>query len=262
MSFKFQNIQIKKGDIFKSKMQTIVNPINCQGVMGAGLAKKFKEEFPSMFEDYKKKCENKLVQIGKPYLWKEKENSSKWILNFPTKNRWSEPSKFEWIRKGLKFFVENYAKWDIKSIAFPALGCGHGGLLWLDIKPLLEEYLSKVDIPVEIYLPKLSKSEKAIEKIKTELENRYKENVSVLLIRDFYPNSVDTWVNLKKATSITLFIRFNRNNVTNEMKMRVKEIIDKTQKKYGLEITYFLNNLEKTAKYKNKQLTIDESLRK
>jgi len=134
--------------------------------------------------------------------------------------------------------------------------------LWLDIKPLLEEYLSKVDIPVEIYIPKLSKSEKAIEQIKNELENTFKENVSILLIRDFYPNSVDSWVNLKKATSITLFILFKDDSSTDEKKMKVREIISKTQKKYDIGISYFLNNFEREIKYKNKQLTLDESFKK
>ena len=35
-----------EGDIFTSKCQTLVNPVNCMGVMGNGLAKEFKKRFP------------------------------------------------------------------------------------------------------------------------------------------------------------------------------------------------------------------------
>ena len=41
----------------------------------------------------------------------------------------------------------------IKSIAFPALGCGNGGLDWNDVKPLMYEYLKDLDIEIKIYSP-------------------------------------------------------------------------------------------------------------
>ena len=42
-------IVFKNGNIFDSKCETLVNPINCVGVMGKGLALIFKNKFPKMY---------------------------------------------------------------------------------------------------------------------------------------------------------------------------------------------------------------------
>ncbi len=54
---------------------------------------------------------------------------------------------------GLDLLRDNYERWGIQSIAVPALGCGNGGLDWRDVGPLMCNYLSELDIPVEIYVP-------------------------------------------------------------------------------------------------------------
>lgn len=42
------NIILTKGDLFRSGCQCLVNPVNCVGVMGAGLAKSFKQKLPGI----------------------------------------------------------------------------------------------------------------------------------------------------------------------------------------------------------------------
>lgn len=129
-------------------MQTIVNTVNCYGIMGAGLALECKYRYPDMFVRYKEMCDKKLLDIGKLYLYK---TDNKWILNFPTKNHWKYPSKPEFIKKGLQKFVETYKSKGITSIAFPLLGAHNGGLSQETSLELLETYLSKIDIEVEVY---------------------------------------------------------------------------------------------------------------
>ena len=58
------------------------------------------------------------------------KDEKKWVLNFPTKKHWRNPSKLEYIEMGLKKFVATYEEKEITSIAFPQLGCGLGGLNW------------------------------------------------------------------------------------------------------------------------------------
>ena len=137
-------------NIFNSKSMTIVNTVNCVGVMGAGIAKEFKLRFPEMFKDYVKKCNANEIRIGKLDIYKI--NNQKIIINFPTKDHWKYPSKMEYIKKGLEHFVQNYKSWNITSVAFPQLGCGKGGLKWKDVKHLMEEYLTDLDINIEVYV--------------------------------------------------------------------------------------------------------------
>lgn len=59
----------------------------------------------------------------------------------------------EYIEKGLEYLLENYKRWEIESLAMPALGCGLGGLVWKDVGPVMYKTLVQLDIPVEICLP-------------------------------------------------------------------------------------------------------------
>jgi len=140
------------GDILKSKAQTLINTVNCVGIMGKGIAVEFKKLYPEMFEDYVKRCERHEVKPGIPYLYKASLFPPQ-IINFPTKSHWRAASRVEDIEKGLKILVEKYKEWGVKSIAVPTLGCGNGQLLWETVGPLIFKYLSKLDIPVELYAP-------------------------------------------------------------------------------------------------------------
>lgn len=142
---------ISIGNIFESKCNTIVNTVNCVGVMGKGIALEFKKLYPDMYLDYIQKCQDKILQPGKPYLYKNLVGKS--ILNFPTKNHWRSPSKLSYIIEGLDWFIENYEKLDIQSIAFPPLGCGNGGLTWDIVGPIMYQKLCNLPIEIEIYAP-------------------------------------------------------------------------------------------------------------
>src|SRR3989338_3378642 len=98
-------IKVLIGDIFKSKVQTIVNTVNCVGVMGKGLALEFKKQFPEMYADYLTRCERGEVKLGVPYLYK---GSTPWILNFPTKDHWRSVARLDDIVRGLQFLNRNY----------------------------------------------------------------------------------------------------------------------------------------------------------
>jgi len=62
-------IEIENGNIFNSDCQTLVNAINCVGIMGKGIALEYKRIYPLMFKDYKKRCDNREVLPGKPYCY-------------------------------------------------------------------------------------------------------------------------------------------------------------------------------------------------
>jgi O-acetyl-ADP-ribose deacetylase (regulator of RNase III)/uncharacterized protein YwgA len=144
-------VKVSMGDILESNAQTLVNTVNCVGVMGKGIALKFKERFPDMFNDYVERCNRNEVRLGKPYLFKRLTPS--WILNFPTKGHWRSVSRIEDIVKGLKYLLQYYKEWGITSLAVPPLGCGQGQLEWKIVGPTLFRYLSQLEIPVELYAP-------------------------------------------------------------------------------------------------------------
>lgn len=144
-------IKVLIGDMFDSSAQTLVNTVNCVGVMGKGVALEFKNRFPDMYKDYVKRCEARLVQLGEPYLFARLTPPS--ILNFPTKEHWRSASQLDAIIRGLQYLESHYQEWGITSLAVPPLGCGHGQLEWLVVGPTLYRYLKRLDLPIEIYAP-------------------------------------------------------------------------------------------------------------
>lgn len=143
-------IKVLNGDIFQSTAQTIVNPVNCVGVMGKGLALQFKQRFPNMYRDYLHRCAAGQVRLGEPYLYRL---STPWVMNFPTKHHWRDRSRLEDIERGLLHIKQHYREWGVQSIAFPALGCGLGGLSWSDVEPVILDILKDLDVEIELYAP-------------------------------------------------------------------------------------------------------------
>ena len=141
-------------DLFRSPAKVLVNTVNTRGVMGKGIALRFKCIYPDMFKAYRGHCEQGRLEIGQLFLYKTRH---KWILNFPTKKHWRAPSRVEYIEAGLRKFAASYAERGITSIAFPALGCGNGELDFeAQVKPLMEKYLSRLSIHTLIYPGKRS----------------------------------------------------------------------------------------------------------
>lgn len=145
------------GNIFESKAQTLVNTVNCVGVMGKGIALEFKKRYPQMFKEYVDMCRRGELSAGKPYYYCDLTGAS--VINFPTKEHWRSPSKLSYIVSGLDWFVENYDKLGITSVAFPPLGCGNGGLSWETVGPVMYNKLKDLPIDIEIYAPYGTKAE-------------------------------------------------------------------------------------------------------
>lgn len=125
------------GSIFESKAVNLVNPVNCVGVMGAGLALEFKKRFPSIVGLYQYDCENQLLHPGGLRFYAA---STKNIVCAATKDHWRDPSTLEWVESCLVALVRCAPIWG--DIALPQLGCGKGGLAWEDVRSLMEKHLS------------------------------------------------------------------------------------------------------------------------
>ena len=144
-------VQYVTGDLFASPAQTLVNTVNTVGVMGKGVALRFKRIWPEMFAEYQRACEAGDLRIGTLQIYR---TPHKLILNFPTKKHWRQPSREEYVTAGLQTLVNAYEKAGIHSIAFPPLGCGNGELDFSSVvQPIMHEYLADLPIQVLIYAP-------------------------------------------------------------------------------------------------------------
>lgn len=144
-------IEVKVGDVMESTAQTLVNTVNCVGIMGKGIALEFKKRFPEMYKDYVRRCKKGDVKLGQPYIYREL--TYPWIINFPTKDHWRSVACLDDIVRGMRYLLDHYKEWGVTSIAVPPLGCGQGQLEWRVVGPSLYRYLNRMDIPVELYAP-------------------------------------------------------------------------------------------------------------
>lgn len=146
--------ETRQGNIFDAQVEAIVNPVNCVGVMGKGLALQFKKRYPDNFEAYKRACKAEQVRPGEMFIFMREERPTH-IINFPTKRHWRAKSRLEDVESGLFALVKEVRGLGLRSIAIPPLGCGLGGLDWDVVGPMIEaSFLPLDDVDVYLYAPK------------------------------------------------------------------------------------------------------------
>lgn len=143
-------IRYTQGDILKAQADALVNTVNCVGISGRGVALQFKKAFPDNFKAYENVCKKGDLSPGEVFVYERSAlDRPRYIINFPTKRHWRGKSRVQDIRNGMDALRDAILRYEIESIAMPALGSGLGGLEWTTVKDIIEEKLydmSTVDI--------------------------------------------------------------------------------------------------------------------
>lgn len=89
------------------------------------------------------------------HFWMESRapDGPRWIINFPTKRHWRQPSRLEWIGEGVVDLRRGILDRHIRSIAIPPLGCGLGGLAWEQVRPAIAGALGDLEVDIQVYEP-------------------------------------------------------------------------------------------------------------
>lgn len=134
-------LRLIDGDLFASQAEALVNPVNCVGVSGKGLALEFKRRFPHNQRGYVDACKDGTLVPGKVLITTVWNTSSfpHFIAYVPTKTHWRNPSTLELVRLSIEALTRELVICGITSVAVPALGCGNGGLAWDDVFTLMTE---------------------------------------------------------------------------------------------------------------------------
>lgn len=165
------SVRVVQGNLLDAKEDIIVHQVNCQGVMGGGVAKQIKEKWPVVFEHYKRvintvkrknmPLERLLGNISWDIVacaWSEGVHN-KWVASIYAQvdyNRRGEKrlqTDYEALRKALTVIADE-ADWSDQSVAMPYLiGCGRGGGDWEGVVyPMICEVFSDYpDVDVVLY---------------------------------------------------------------------------------------------------------------
>lgn len=144
--------------IFNSRSSAIVNPVNTVGVMGAGLAKVFAARFPEACRPYFQACRERRLVLGSilPVRVDPLETPNfgvLWVIHFPTKAHWKNPSLFSYVDDGLADLARFCTQQELVSIAIPALGCGLGGLPFTQVADAVYAHMGDLACDVTLYPP-------------------------------------------------------------------------------------------------------------
>lgn len=152
-------IEFINGNIFECNADAILHQVNCQGVMGSGIAKDIKQRYPSVFDEYKKMCdENKLAEcsllksklLGEILICNQDDNKERYIVNLFSQDRYGNNgcyTDYEALRKCLAKVNNEFSG---RQIAIPyKMSCNRGGGDWNIVTKIIEKELK--DCYVKIY---------------------------------------------------------------------------------------------------------------
>ncbi len=144
----------KNGDCLKGDEKYVIHGCNAKGVMGSGIAKQIKEDFPKAFDDYFNHHKKHGLHLGEVI---PSENDSKTIFNAITQQNYGRDVgkryvSYDAIRDGLKWINGYLSEMDdMPEVAMPQIGAGLGGGDWDTIATIIEEECTSFIPIVYIY---------------------------------------------------------------------------------------------------------------
>ncbi len=116
-------ILVRRGDITNSDTEAIVNPANTKFYMGGGLAKVIKEKGGKSIEQ--EAIAKGPKEKGEAIITKAGKLKAKYIIHTVTMDLDFKTDE-ETIRKATQSALDVALRYKLKSLSFPALGCGTG----------------------------------------------------------------------------------------------------------------------------------------
>jgi O-acetyl-ADP-ribose deacetylase (regulator of RNase III) len=142
------------GDLFANafRAQAFAHGCNCAGAMGAGIAVGFRERYPEMYEEYRRRCKASPREFnpGDVFMWKDAEHP--WVFNLATQEHyWRSRATYEEVEQALVTMRVLADMESVRSIALPRIGVGYGGLSWRRMREIIERVFSGWEGALYVY---------------------------------------------------------------------------------------------------------------
>ena len=143
-TYKNVKVRVLREDITKLEVDAIVNPANSLLVMGGGVAGAIKRAGGKEIEE--EAVKHAPLPVGKAVATTAGKLRAKYVIHAPTMERPAMQIGVENARKAMKAALECAKEMGIKSIAFPGLGTGVGGVSPKEAaKAMVEELKNHID---------------------------------------------------------------------------------------------------------------------
>ena len=143
------------GDILLSGAQAIAHGVAPKDPMTQGLARALHEKFPAMHKDYHHWCDQAHPKPGAAWLWGGPEGVR--VVNLITQEggygHGGQPGRatVKHVRDALRELVRITEAEGFTSLALPRVATGVGALDWDEVRPVIEERLGGLPIPIFVY---------------------------------------------------------------------------------------------------------------
>lgn len=142
------------GDILLTKAEAIAHGIAPNDHFDQGLALALREKWPIMAKDYRHYANRCHPKAGEIWAWGGFNARIYCLLTQEGDHgHGSRPGKasISNVNHCLKRLHHELEQSGIKSIALPRLATGVGGLDWSEVRPLIQNHLGELNIPVIVY---------------------------------------------------------------------------------------------------------------
>lgn len=144
-------INYMTGDMFQTKAEYLVIPVNTVGIAGAGVAKQWADAEPELLARYKALCGTGTFHPSEIVVYDGIALPYRKYILLATKEHWRNPSQIEWITTGLVRLNHFMIERNHPSVALPKIGCGRGGLNWGLVRRYVNMFLNNALHNVEVY---------------------------------------------------------------------------------------------------------------
>ncbi len=124
----------RTGNLFDTEAQAIGHGVNTKGVMGAGIAKQFKERYPRMYAAYRSVCYEYILNPGDVFPWRQPGQT---IYTIASQQEPGRDAKYHWLTTGTAKTLMDMEERGMRTIALPQIGCGIGGLEWDGVRNIM-----------------------------------------------------------------------------------------------------------------------------
>ena len=128
-------VAFEVGDIFATPAEAVAPGCNCAGAMGKGIAATFRERWPEMYTEYRRRCRLGTFQLGDVFVWEAKPTT---VFNLGTQLSWKTKADLNALQTALQRMISDAEERAISQILIPRIGAGLGKLEWTVVRPMLE----------------------------------------------------------------------------------------------------------------------------
>ena len=148
----------KTGNLLDAQTDVIAHQVNCQGVMGSGVAKQIKEKWSNVYKHYYslycEKIENTQDLLGKCQL--VEINDTQCVANLFGQNYYGRDSKrytsYDGIYDALTSLAVQMMDNGMESLAIPyKMSSDRGGADWNVVLAMIESAFKNTNITIEIW---------------------------------------------------------------------------------------------------------------